>query len=90
MTAVSGPPVWNQPVTLRFTPHEGVSNVVEYQYTLNFEEHTVAASSDGSATVTFVATNPDGYSVGVRSRSQNGFVSSEEPFGSRVLSLARA
>ena len=83
VTVASGPPVWDPRVTLRFTPHEGVSNVVEYQYTLNFEEHTVAASSDGSATGTLRRHQPRRLQRGrAQPEPERLRVSSEEPFGS--------
>ena len=37
----------------------------------------VTAGADGTATITFVVTNEFGHSVHVRSRSANGFVSTE-------------
>jgi hypothetical protein len=73
-----GTPQWGDTVTVRFTPHEGLTGTTSYEYQLDFGPPTVvAAGADGTATITFVASNESGHSVTVRSRSGNGFVSTE-------------
>ncbi|MFG2055316.1 hypothetical protein ACGFI9_14945 [Micromonospora sp. NPDC048930] len=76
---VVGPePEWNKEVTLKFTPYAGVSGVTEYEYTVDGgETKLLKADADGTARLTFTATNVDGAQVTVRSHSANGFVSTE-------------
>jgi hypothetical protein len=74
----NGPPEWGQEVLLKFVPASGVVGVREYQITLdNGEPETRQAEDDGTAHFSFVATNPEGHRLTVRSRSDNGFVSPE-------------
>jgi hypothetical protein len=72
-------PEWGQEVHLRVSPATGVTGVYEYAYKLDGEEvQTVAADEDGIAHIWFVASDPEGHQVEVRSRSANGFVSVPE------------
>jgi hypothetical protein len=75
--AVVGPAAQlNQPVTVSFTPHAGVVGVTSYSYSVNGgPEQSVPAGADGTATITFLADDPAGYQVQVRSHSANGFTS---------------
>lgn len=74
----NGEPQWGQEVVLKFVPANGVTGVREYEVTLdNGEPQTRPADADGTARFSFTATNPNGHSVKVRSRSENGFVSQE-------------
>lgn len=83
---VVGTPQLNQTVTLAFAPAAGVTGVTSYTYQLNSgAEVSVEAAADGTATVTFLATEQSGYQVDVRSHSANGFVSAP---GSVFVTLA--
>lgn len=78
VTLVGPEPEWGQQVTLRFEPAPGVTGTVDYTYQTNSgTEGTVTAAADGTATITFVASDPYGPRVWVRSRSTNGWVSPE-------------
>ncbi|MFI1195416.1 hypothetical protein ACH4T9_19460 [Micromonospora sp. NPDC020750] len=78
VTVVGGQPGWGDEATVRITPHAGIAPVTEYEYLLTGgPKQTVQAGPDGSATVTFTADEPTGYQLTVRSRSTNGWVSSE-------------
>ncbi|MEV6526952.1 hypothetical protein AB0M43_33990 [Longispora sp. NPDC051575] len=78
ITPTPGTPEWGEQVTLRFAPGTGVTGVTSYEYQINSAEpRQVTAGADGTATVSFLADNVDGYSVVVRSRSSNGFVSTQ-------------
>ncbi|RGC65804.1 hypothetical protein C5N14_27005 [Micromonospora sp. MW-13] len=78
VTVVGDQPDWGDEATVRITPHAGVAPVTEYEYLLTGgTKQTVPAGPDGSATVTFTADEPTGYQLTVRSRSTNGWVSSE-------------
>ncbi|GIG58402.1 hypothetical protein Lfu02_27740 [Longispora fulva] len=73
-----GTPEWGQQLTLKFAPRDGVVGVTSYEYQLNWgEARHVAAGPDGTATVSFLADNENGYTVAVRSHSANGFVSTQ-------------
>jgi hypothetical protein len=74
---VGGPPRWNTQVTLAITPNAGVSNVASYEYDLGDGSGpaSVPANSDGTGTITFLASKVSGYQISVRSVSHNGFVS---------------
>ncbi|MGW3887595.1 hypothetical protein ACWD69_02810 [Micromonospora chokoriensis] len=73
----SGRPEWGQEVSLKFVPAPGV-NVRDYEFALDGgEPQTRDAQEDGTAFFSFVATNPDGHRLTVRSRSDNGYVSPE-------------
>ncbi len=75
---VSGEPSVGQPLTLNFAKHGHVTDVVEYTYQVDDEAaQTVAATPDGSATITATLTGYGWHTVSARSRSSNGFVSSE-------------
>ncbi|MFK3984635.1 hypothetical protein ACI2K4_30210 [Micromonospora sp. NPDC050397] len=77
VTSVGGPPVWNEPVQLRFAPANGVT-ATEYEYTLDGgEPQTVQANEDGFGHLLFHASDVNGHHVKVRSHSSNGFVSDE-------------
>ncbi|MGY0233186.1 hypothetical protein [Longispora urticae] len=74
----TGTPEWGEQVTLRFAPGAGVTGVTSYEYQINSgESRQATAGADGTATITFLAENSNGYSVRVRSHSSNGFVSTE-------------
>ncbi|MFI7434109.1 hypothetical protein [Micromonospora haikouensis] len=78
VTVVGDQPDWGDEATVRFTPHAGVTPVTEYEYRLTGgAKQTIPAGPDGTATVTFTADDPEGYQLSVRSRSANGWVSSE-------------
>jgi hypothetical protein len=78
ITVVGPEPEWNQQVTLKFTPYPGVKGTTKFVYRLDFgAEQTVAADADGTATMTFLASNVNGHQVTVRSYSSNGWVSPE-------------
>jgi len=64
-------------MTVSFLPHEGLSPVVEYTYSLGDQQGTVAAGADGTAEVTLTADGMDLMELAVRSRSANGWVSPE-------------
>jgi hypothetical protein len=65
-------------VTLRAAPHEGLTGTTSYEYRIDGGPLTVVpAAADGTATITFVAGNVSTHFVSVRSRSGNGFVSTE-------------
>jgi hypothetical protein len=73
-----GTPRVGETVTVRFTPHEGLTGTTSYEYQLDFGPLTiVAAAADGTATITFVVSDENIHAVSVRSRSANGFVSTE-------------
>jgi hypothetical protein len=77
-----GTPQWGDTVTVRFAPHEGLTGTTSYEYRLDSGPPTVvAAGADGTATITFVASNEFGHTVYVRSRGGNGFVSTETQRG---------
>lgn len=71
----SGTPRWGQEVQLKLTPANGLTDVREYQITVDRETVTWPAEADGTATFTFTADNIHGPTVTVRSVSGNGFVS---------------
>ncbi|MFJ8690984.1 hypothetical protein [Micromonospora wenchangensis] len=74
----SGTPQWGQEVLLKFVPATGVTGVQEYEIVLDSgQPETRQAEADGTAYFSFVANNPDGHTVRVRSHSGNGFVSPE-------------
>ncbi|MEU8387460.1 hypothetical protein [Micromonospora sp. NPDC048843] len=74
----NGTPEWGQEVLLKFVPAPGVAGVRDYQITLDGgTPETWDAQEDGTAFFSFVATNPNGHHLKVRSRSDNGFVSPE-------------
>jgi hypothetical protein len=78
VTVVGDTPQWNRPVTLKFAPQPGVKHVTDYAYQMNYgDTQTVQAAADGTASATFVASDPDGYSLTVTSHSMNGFVSDQ-------------
>lgn len=69
---------WNQPVTVRFSPSEGITGTTGFTFRLDFgPAQTIAAAADGTATFTFLASNEYGHQISVRSRSANGWVSPE-------------
>lgn len=71
-----GTPQWGLPMTLTFVPAAGTSGITAYEYALdNGATQTVPAAADGTASISFVAGDPDGHSLNVRSRSANGWVS---------------
>ncbi|WP_329104645.1 hypothetical protein OG792_30320 [Micromonospora sp. NBC_01699] len=77
VTALSGPPEWNQEVRLKFSPAAGLT-VNGYEYTLdNGEPQRLYPDSEGYAYLSFQASNVYGHQVTVRSHGDNGFVSSE-------------
>ncbi|MFG1869989.1 hypothetical protein [Micromonospora arborensis] len=74
----NGVPQWGDEVVLKFVPAPGVTGVHEYEITLDGREpETRNAQEDGTAYFSFVATNPEGHQLTVRSHSDNGFVSPE-------------
>ncbi|MGC4762805.1 hypothetical protein ACLQ20_08120 [Micromonospora sp. DT46] len=74
----NGDPQWGQEVVLKFAPAAGVTGVREYEIVLdNGDRETRQAAEDGTAHFSFIAGNPHGHSVRVRSNSDNGFVSTE-------------
>jgi hypothetical protein len=76
VAVVGPPPSVGEQVTLRFSPPEGVTGTRSYTYSLDgAEPRTVAAKSDGTATIKFQATNDFGHQLSVSSRSANGWVS---------------
>ncbi|MEV0267458.1 hypothetical protein AB0H43_01615 [Hamadaea sp. NPDC050747] len=64
-------------LTVRFTPHPGISPIVEYTYRLDDREWTVTPGPDGTAEVTIIAEGSDVAELAVRGRSANGWVSPE-------------
>lgn len=78
ITVVGAEPEWGEQVTLRFSPYPGITGTVDYTYEINNgPEQTIAAAADGTATVSFTASNEYGASVTVHSRSANGWRSPE-------------
>ncbi|WP_144119879.1 hypothetical protein [Catellatospora sichuanensis] len=78
VSVVGAKPQWNEQVTLRFSPGEGISGTTEYEYRVDFgEPRTVTAAADGTATIQFLAGNEYGHNVTVRSHSANGWISHE-------------
>ncbi|MEV4755345.1 hypothetical protein AB0J86_09560 [Micromonospora sp. NPDC049559] len=72
----SGTPQWGQEVRFTFTPVSGMVGVREYEIALDGGQPvTRQAEPDGTAHFSFVADNPVGHRLSVRSRSDNGFVS---------------
>lgn len=76
VTQVKSGPICGDTVRLAFSPHAGVSRVTSYTYfTANQQVHTVAASKNGTATITLpVDTNST--LIDVTSHSADGFASS--------------
>ncbi|NUR72669.1 MAG: hypothetical protein HOU81_17770 [Hamadaea sp.] len=64
-------------LTVRFTPHPGISPIVEYSYRLDDRQWTVTPGPDGTAEVTIIAEGSDIAELAVRGRSANGWVSPE-------------
>lgn len=74
----SGKPRWGEEVLLKFTPAEGVTGVREYEIVLDGQQpETREADENGTAYFSFTAGRPEGHNLRVRSRSENGFVSSD-------------
>ncbi|WUR59791.1 hypothetical protein OHS32_32835 [Micromonospora chokoriensis] len=74
----NGAPQWGEEVMLKFVPAPGVTGVREYEISLDGKEpETRHAQEDGTGYFSFVATNPEGHQLTVRSHSDNGFVSPE-------------
>ncbi|MFI6239152.1 hypothetical protein ACIBEF_04660 [Micromonospora sp. NPDC050795] len=74
----TGTPEWGQEILLKFVPAPGVTGVRDYEVTLDGgTPETLDAQEEGTAFFSFVATNPNGHHLTVRSRSDNGFVSPE-------------
>lgn len=72
---VGGSPEWNHDVLLRFTPAAGHA-VAEYECVLDGDEsRRIRSEEDGSGYFSFLASNPFGHTVKVRSRGSNGFES---------------
>lgn len=81
ITVLGEEPEWGEEVTLRFSPHPSVMDTVEYTYYMNYDPpQTVTAAPDGTATITFTASETLGYEIYFRSRSANGWVSPESEF----------
>ncbi|WP_207128991.1 hypothetical protein [Actinocatenispora comari] len=75
VVTVDGTPQYGSPVTVHLAPGPNVSDVDDYTYTVNGgAEQTVAAGSDGSATVTVEFDSPGLNQLDVRSHSSNGWV----------------
>ncbi|MEU6078057.1 hypothetical protein [Micromonospora sp. NPDC047074] len=80
-TVTDGSPTagYGQPRTLTFAPQ--MAGVVEYTYRLNDEpEQTVAATADGTSTVTITPTKPGYNDVYVRSRTADDVPSGERRY----------
>ncbi|BCJ65461.1 hypothetical protein [Polymorphospora rubra] len=74
----SGEPEWGQEVRLKFVPADGITGVQHYEVILDSgQPETRQAAADGTAEFSFVATNPGGHRLTVRSHSGNGFVSED-------------
>ena len=76
VTVLNGDPRWNEDVVLKAEPREGFTGVREYTFTYGDNEPVIVpADENGAATFTFRADDPWQLSVGVSSRSANGFIS---------------
>lgn len=90
ITLAADQPAWGEQVVLRFTPHQGITGTVAFEYQLETEDwHTVLAGPDGTATASVPTSPLAGHQPNVRSRSANGWVSSSQTaFGLSFLDLS--